>query len=91
MTFRVGSDDVALCPLLLVRETLELYPRPEGDAGELIVQLLPVSTILLQNCGHKLFALCINNKKFEQSDLESSGLKQQAVRKNKETNFNIER
>lgn len=87
----IGGDDVALCPLLLVREALELYARPEEDAGELIVQLLPVCTILLQNCGHKLLTLCIYNKKFEQRDMASSVLKQQAVRENKEADFNIER
>jgi hypothetical protein len=93
MTFRVGSDDVALCPLSLVREALELYPRPEEDAGGLIVQLLPVSTILLQNCGHKLFALCTNNKKFESTRyrIQRSQATGSAKKKNKETNFSIER
>jgi Protein of unknown function (DUF3632) len=87
----VGGDNVALCALLLLREALQLFARPEESGRELVVQLLPACTVLLQQCGHKLLTLCISNKKLEQHDMRSSVHGQQAVRELEQADFDVGR
>jgi hypothetical protein len=62
VTLGVGGIGVTACAVCTIEEALGEELTASGKEGGAVVELLPVCTILFQQCGHKLLALCIDNK-----------------------------
>lgn len=69
----VGGIGVTSCAVWTLEEALgrKEEPTASGKASGVVAELLPVCTILFQECGHKLLTLCIDNKTSGHGDVVS--------------------